>query len=184
MEVFDDHSRDPTSPSAHLRNGLNAAPADAEAGAKRSVTERSGGGRLRRGHLGYDEEDMHADIPRWSRGSRIALLVVSAVLSLLLGAWIGITAAGGRPRDVLNPFTSVQAAQAKSHSATSARQSAASARQMTRTVTVTTPPPSQTASRVTVSEPPTTVTETVTETVTSPVSSPPPTTSTTGTTGP
>jgi hypothetical protein len=103
------------------------------------------------------------------------LTATTAALCLLLGVLLGIKAAGGHPRDVLNPFTGVQAAQANNRSAVPARPP------HTVTVTMAT---AQAAKTVTVSAPPKTVTETVTVTDTVDTTTSPPPTTTTPTTSP
>jgi ABC-type glycerol-3-phosphate transport system substrate-binding protein len=113
-----------------------------------------------------------AEVTEWSSLAKVSLATSAAVACLVLGLLAGVTAAGGRPNDVLHVFR-IQAAKAKQ--ATRASHAAptpvanVSVRTVTHTVTVTSapsPPPAATVVQ--------TVTETapaVTVTVTSPGSS-------------
>ncbi len=116
---------------------------------------------------------MHRLYTGWSRNSRIAAAAAGALMCMLIGALVGVTAAGGHPRAVLNVFTA-PAADAKTHKvhnhtvtvtepAQSPTGSAGDVSQSSVTLTVTQP-----ASTVTQTE---TVTETVTETETTPATS-------------
>ena len=73
---------------------------------------------------------MQVNAATWSNRSRAALAATSAVLCLLLGALLGVRAAGGHPQDVLTPFN---------HPVhpTSHRPTAVHAQTITQTVTVT-----------------------------------------------
>jgi hypothetical protein len=103
----------------------------------------------------------------WSRASQVAATAAGALMCLLIGTLIGVTAAGGHPQALLKVFTGPATADARTHKPH---------RTHNRTVTVTewaqSPGASsgQTSPRqvstVTVTQPPVTVTETVTETET------------------
>ena len=114
---------------------------------------------------------MHSAFTGWSRASQVAAAAAGALMCLLIGALIGITAAGGHARGVLNVFTDPAAtADTNTHKPHTAHN---------HTVTVTEPlshrparaggvsrPPATVT--VTVTQPPATVTEIVTETETTP----------------
>jgi hypothetical protein len=114
---------------------------------------------------------MHSAFTGWSRASQVAAAAAGALMCLLIGALIGITAAGGHARGVLNVFTDPAAtADTNTHKPHTAHN---------HTVTVTEPAQSPTSTAggvsrppatftVTVTQPPATVTETVTETQTTP----------------
>jgi hypothetical protein len=98
---------------------------------------------------------MHSVFTGWSRPSQIAAAAAGALMCLLIGALIGITAAGGHARGVLNVFTDQAAtADANTHKPPTAHN---------HTVTVTEPAQSPTSTAGGVSRPPATVTVTVTQ---------------------